>query len=304
MAKGGKEILRRIKSVGNTKKITKAMKMVAQAKMKKAQDKAHATKAYAEKAYQILLNLSMTGEFKTHPLFTAKAHDKTLYIVISSNKGLCGGLNTNVLKELEKHAKNKSSQEKYFIPVGRKGEEYILRMKYNLDTKFPFDTDATTYKDIKPLTKHIFKQFEQGNANEVFLVYTKFINTLVQKAEVIKLLPFDEEFMRLGEEKISNIQYPISNKGQEMKVSTKYKFEPHEDILIVPLIHHIVEAQILQACYESSASEHSARMMAMQNATDNAGELMDELTLIYNKARQATITQEISEIVAGAGAQG
>ena len=288
----GKEIRGKIKSVENTKKITKAMEMVAASKMRKAQERMRAARPYAEKVRSLAANLSQaTPEYK-HP-FMLKHDDAKLagFIVVTTDKGLCGGLNTNVLRAVTNQMKDVqtgggSSQA---VAIGNKGFNFLNRVGA------PVVSHATQLGDAPQLDKLIgpvkvmLDAFVAGKVDAVYLCYTKFINTMKQEPMVEQLLPLSAE--RLEQTAAEKAQY-----------GWDYIYEPDAATVIDDLLTRYIEALVFQAVAENMASEQSARMVAMKAATENAGNLIAELKLVYNKTRQAAITTELSEIVSGAAA--
>ncbi|MBA5685884.1 F0F1 ATP synthase subunit gamma [Rugamonas apoptosis] len=287
----GKEIRGKIKSVENTKKITKAMEMVAASKMRKAQDRMRAARPYSDKIRNIAANLATANPEYTHPFLAEEqsvAAKAVGFIIVTTDKGLCGGLNTNVLRlvtsktrELET-AGNKIAA----VAIGNKGLGFLNRVGV------PVVAQATQIGDTPHLDKLIgpvkvmLEQFQNGQLDAVYLCYTKFINTMKQEPMVEQLLP-----LPAGKKQ--------ADKGTH---SWDYIYEPDAATVIDELLERYVEALVYQAVAENLASEQSARMVAMKSASDNAGNVIGELKLIYNKTRQAAITKELSEIVAGAAA--
>lgn len=304
MAASGKELLRRIKSVSNTQQITGAMQMVAASKMMKAQEKALQTRAYAHKALEILAHIGTRLGYVKHPLLTKTEKKGTgvLICVVTSNKGLCGSLNTNVLKKVSEFKRDleKDGVDKIdFVTVGKKGKDAVLRMKGNLIADFSEQiSDTYDSADVLPLSHMLVKEFESGNYNRVYLVYTHFISTLTQTTIIKRIAPISDDIKSVLK------QIDENYKEEELpKLTTPYTIEPAENEVIDSLLDILIDAQMFQMILESTASEHSARMVAMKNATEAAGDLIEDLRLTYNKARQASITQEISEIVGGVEAQ-
>ena len=289
----GKEIRGKIKSVESTKKITKAMEMVSASKMRKAQDRMRAARPYSEKIRNLASNLSTaTPEYK-HPFMLTHADAKVAgFIVVTTDKGLCGGLNTNVLravtvklKELEgKGVKTQS------VAIGNKGYGFLNRIGAKVVAHVVQMGDQPHLDKMIGPVKVLLDAYAAGRLSAVYLCYTRFINTMKQEPVVQQLLPLSAEAMR-AETQQAGGQY-----------GWDYIYEPDPQAVIDELLVRYVEALVFQAVAENMASEHSARMVAMKAATDNAGNLIGELKLIYNKTRQAAITKELSEIVAGAAA--
>jgi len=287
----GKEIRGKIKSVENTKKITKAMEMVAASKMRKAQDRMRAARPYSDKIRNIASNLATANPEYTHP-FMAQAKSVEAkavgFIVVTTDKGLCGGMNTNVLRlvtqktrELET-AGNKIEA----VAIGNKGLGFLNRVGVKVVSHAIQIGDTPHLDKLIGPVKVMLDQYQDGKLDAVYLCYTKFINTMKQEPMVEQLLP-------LAADKLE---------GDKGNHSWDYIYEPEAQTVIDELLVRYVEALVYQAVAENLASEQSARMVAMKAATDNAGKLIGELQLVYNKARQAAITKELSEIVGGAAA--
>lgn len=271
-------IKRRIKSAQNIAQITRAMEMVAASKMKKAQDQALLGKPYAEKIYQAVRELGTHIEKKFHPLLSVgDPKGKTLIVLISTNKGLCGGLNTNLFRIVQREFTDLDTD---FISVGKKGESFIVRMGKNLIADF---SQKVPFKENVPaLTKILVDGFIEGTYNKIYLVYNTFLTALKQIPTKKMILPISafEEVKSEADVKFS-----------------EFVIEPNISDILENLLPHYLENQVRTAIFEAEASEHSARMIAMKNATDSALDFVDELTLIYNKARQEKITYEIADIV-------
>lgn len=281
-------IKRRIGSVKNTKQITKAMELVAASKMRRAQDQARATREYREAADDILTHLSTVTELDRHPLFVRRKQKSQLLIVVTSDRGLAGAYNGNVLRELAKiiSENQKKSIETKIITVGRKGAQFVSRLdKSLLLSAYPMVSDHPSPSEIRPIITEALKTFESGKADSLTILNTEFISNISQVVHFEELLPTVPPTERL-----------------EMSPLQPAFFEPSIEAIVEDAVLRLIEVQVWQFILESLASEHSMRMMAMKSATDNAGEIIDDLTLEYNTARQAAITQEIAEIVGGAEA--
>jgi F-type H+-transporting ATPase subunit gamma len=287
----GKEIRGKIKSVENTKKITKAMEMVAASKMRKAQDRMRHARPYSDKIRNIAANLATANPEYTHP-FLAQAKDTQAkavgFIVVTTDKGLCGGLNTNVLRmvtskmrELEA-AGNKIDA----VAIGNKGLGFLNRVGAKVVASATALGDTPHLDKLIGPVKVMLDAYQDGKLDAVYLCYTKFINTMKQEPTMEQLLPLPA----------------VKLEGDKGAHSWDYIYEPEAQVVIDDLLVRYVEALIYQAVAENLASEQSARMVAMKSASDNAGNVIGELKLIYNKTRQAAITKELSEIVAGAAA--
>jgi F-type H+-transporting ATPase subunit gamma len=284
----GKEIRGKIKSVENTKKITKAMEMVAASKMRKAQERMRAARPYAEKVRQITGNLSRANPEYTHPFMQTNDAKTSGFVLVTTDKGLCGGMNTNILRALT--AQLKELQAKGLgveaVAIGNKGLGFLNRINAKVVSSATGLGDTPHLDKLIGPVKTLLDAYTEGRVNAVYVCYTKFINTMKQEAVIEQLLPLSAETMQEGA------------KGRDWD----YEYEPDAASVIDELLLRYVEAQVFQAVAENMASEQSARMVAMKAATDNAGSVIGELKLVYNKTRQAAITKELSEIVAGAAA--
>ncbi|HTY03774.1 MAG TPA: F0F1 ATP synthase subunit gamma [Rhodocyclaceae bacterium] len=287
----GKEIRTKIKSVQNTRKITKAMEMVAASKMRKAQDRMRAARPYSEKIRRLAANLSAaTLSDYRHPFLAKESGSKPTrvgLIVVTTDKGLCGGLNTNVLRSLVGSMRDwerDGATEIRVTCIGNKGLGFMQRMGAKVVSNVTHLGDTPHLEKLIGPVKVMIDAVQSGELDRVYIAYTRFVNTMKQEPVVEQLLPLTGE--RLG-----------TPQGH-----WDYLYEPEARVVIDELLIRYVEALIYQAVAENMASEQSARMVAMKSATDNAGNVIKELQLIYNKARQAAITKEISEIVGGAAA--
>jgi F-type H+-transporting ATPase subunit gamma len=285
----GKEIRGKIKSVENTKKITKAMEMVAASKMRKAQDRMRAARPYAEKVRQIAGNLSRANPEYVHPFMVKNDAKAVGYIVVTTDKGLCGGLNTNILRAVTGQLKDLQSQGQSaeVVAIGNKGLGFMNRVGAKVVSHVTGLGDTPHLDKLIGPVKVLLDAYTEGRINAVYVCYTKFINTMKQESVIEQLLPLSAQSLQDN-----------SNKGHDWD----YIYEPDAQAVIDDLLLRYVEAQVYQAVAENMASEQSARMVAMKAATDNAGSVISELKLVYNKTRQAAITKELSEIVAGAAA--
>ena len=285
----GKEIRGKIKSVENTKKITKAMEMVAASKMRKAQQRMRAARPYAERVRSLAANLShATPEYK-HPFLVANDGAKTAgFIVVTTDKGLCGGLNTNVLRAVTAKLKELDAQgvNAEAVAIGNKGFGFLNRVGATVVSHATQLGDTPQLEKLIGPVKVLLDAYAAGTLKVVYLCYTRFINTMRQEPVIQQLLPLTDEQMQ----------------KEDGKHGWDYIYEPDAKVVIDELLVRYVEALVYQATAENMASEQSARMVAMKSATDNAGNVIGELKLVYNKTRQAAITKELSEIVAGAAA--
>ena len=285
----GKEIRSQIKSVENTKKITKAMEMVAASKMRKAQERMLAARPYSEKVRNIAAHLGEANPEYTHPFMQENGDAKKAgVIVVTTDKGLCGGLNTNVLRVVINKVRDLQGAGVAVeaVAIGNKGLGFLNRSGVKVVSQVTGLGDQPHLDKLIGPVKSLLDQYAEGKLNAVYLCYTKFINTMKQESVVEQLLP------------LSNEQMQANKTG----ASWEYIYEPDAQTVIDDLLVRYVESLVYQAVAENMASEQSARMVAMKAATDNAGNVINELKLVYNKTRQAAITTELSEIVAGAAA--
>lgn len=297
MAKA-KEIKSRIKSVSNTKKITRAMEMVSAAKMRKAIEAVLRTRIYANLSWETVLNLSKSVNGDSHPLLTKKEADKKIGVVLlTSNRGLCGGFNTAIMNKIHKHIKSLGNVETDFFLFGKKGAAIHKNYGYNIVAEFPKLDLSSEVKEVIPVAKMIMEDFLAGKYDKIFVAYTDFASASKQVPRVKQLLPVD---IKAEDRELGSVEG--GNGIKKDNVNIEYTFEPNPREVLDALIPRLIEVQLFQALLESNASEHSARMMTMHQATDAASEMAKELTLFYNKARQAAITAEIAEIAAGAEA--
>src|SRR5581483_1354591 len=281
MAANTRDIRRRIKSIKNTAQITKAMQMVAAAKMRKAQSAALAGRPYADLMNKVLVSLSGRTDPALSEFLEVRPVKKEIVLIVSTDKGLCGALNTNLLREVNQF----DSEKTVFVGAGRKGVQFIARTKRQLLADFEVK-DSPGLLDTKPISKFVIEKFISREVDKVSVLYTHFVNTLTQKPTVKTLLPIHPSEIGSKEEAAA-----VAGEG-----STEYIFEPNALDVLSGILPHYVHFQVFQMILDSRASEHSARMVAMKNATDNAKQLIKDLTLEYNKIRQAAITTELLEI--------
>jgi F-type H+-transporting ATPase subunit gamma len=288
----GKEIRGKIKSVENTKKITKAMEMVAASKMRKAQERMRAARPYSDKVRNIAANLGKANPEYTHPFMRHNDVKAAGVIVVSTDKGLCGGLNTNILRgvtqklrELQGAGANVQT-----VAIGNKGLGFLNRIGAPVVSHVTQLGDTPHLERLIGPVKVLLDQYAAGKLNAVYIAYTKFINTMRQEPVIEQLLPLSADKMQ------------ADSKAAGGEPGWDYIYEPDAKSVIDDLLLRYVEGLVYQAVAENMASEQSARMVAMKAATDNAGNLINELKLVYNKTRQAAITKELSEIVSGAAA--
>ncbi len=288
----GKEIRGKIKSVENTRKITKAMEMVAASKMRKAQERMRAARPYADKIRNITANLSRANpEYKSPYMRTGSSSKAVGFIVVTTDKGLCGGLNTNILRAVTQQMKDAQSAggSVKAVAIGNKGLGFLNRFGVPVLSQAVQLGDAPQLDKLIGPVKTMLDAFVEGKLDAVYLCYTRFLNTMKQEPRVELLLPLSAE--RLAQ-----------SAAEQSTYGWDYLYEPDAPTVIADLLTRYIEALVFQSVAENMASEQSARMVAMKAATDNAGTLINELKLIYNKTRQAAITKELSEIDGGAAA--
>ncbi|MCX7670999.1 MAG: ATP synthase F1 subunit gamma [Anaerolineae bacterium] len=281
-----REIRRRIRSVRNIAKVTKAMETVAAAKMRKAQQQVLATRPYAQKSWEVLTHLArLPNGTAAHPLLEKRDGQRVGLLLITADRGLAGAYNSNMIRVAATQiaAWQAEGKEVHLVTVGRKGRDWMLRHGPPLKAEFTGLGDRPSSRDVGPIAQIVIQDFIAGHCDAVYLGYTNFVNTIRQEPVIRQLLP-------------------ITPAPVETTVAADYIFEPSPTAILDELLTGLTELQILQAIYEAIASEQSARMVAMRNATDAANDLIADLTLSYNKARQEAITKELLDIVGGANA--
>ena len=282
----GKEIRVKINSIKSTRKITRAMEMVAASKMRKAQERMHASRPYTEKMRNVVAHLAHAHPEYKHPYLLEREVSRVGFIIISSDRGLCGGLNNNMFKVLVGKMKewHDTGAEIDLCTIGAKASAFFTRLKGNIIAKTSHLGDTPEITELIGVVKVMLDAYDEGKLDRLFLVYNDFINTMTQKPVVDQLLPIQAE------------------QSEELAHHWDYMYEPEAREVLSALLTRYIESLVYQGVVENLSCEQAARMVAMKSASDNAGELIDELQLVYNKARQAAITQEISEIVGGAAA--
>jgi F-type H+-transporting ATPase subunit gamma len=283
---GVKDLKRRIRSIKSTQQITKAMKMVAAAKLRRAQERAEASRPYTETLQGTLARLVGVSSDVEHPLLVKRDEVlKTGYIVVTADRGLCGGYNTNIIRATtDAIAADERKPDTGIIAVGKKSRDFF-RKRGGIEAEFINLGDKITYADAREIAQYVINAYENEEFDEIYLVYARFINALRQVPTVVKILP---------------IEPPEASGADERNV--EYIYEPSAESILVNLLPRYLGSQIYHAMLEGKASEQGARMTAMGNASENAGEIIDNLTLRMNKVRQAAITDEILDIVGGAEA--
>ncbi len=278
---GVRDIRRRIRSVSNMQQITKAMKMVAAAKLRRAQEKVIASRPYAKQIQDVLARLAQAQTDASHPLLEKRPVKRVGYILITSDRGLCGGFNANLIRLTRGIFEEQRDAESGLITVGRKGSDYFNRSNVKIISRFTGLGDNPDYNQARKIAGEIIGLYTSGEVDEVYLVFSKFVSVLTQEPTLAKILPIEPS---------------------EEKAGGDYIYEPSPQQMLEYLLPSYLESQVFSALLESKASEEGARMTAMDSATENAKEMIDKLTLAMNRARQAAITKEISEIVGGAAA--
>jgi len=283
---GAKEIRNKIGSIAQTKKITKAMELVAASKMRKAQDKMQLTRPYAEKALQVISHVANSNTDYKHPFTITREVKRAGYIIISSDRGLCGGLNNGLFKSVLTSLRNQQQHniEVDLCLIGSKAASFFHKIGANIVAHASHLGDAPNASDLIGIVKVMLDKYRNNEIDVLYLCYNQFINTMTQAPQLQQVLPIQQ------------------SNDESSQYYWDYIYEPDSKSLLDMLMTRYIESQVYQAVVENAACEQAARMVAMKSATDNAGELIDQLQLAYNKARQAIITQEISEIVSGAEA--
>ena len=277
-----KDIRRRIKSIRNIGQLTKAMQMVAASKMRKAQQHALAGRPYATLMNKVLVSLQKRTDPTTHPLLHIRPINKELVLIISTDKGLAGALNTNLFREASHFEASKS----VYVVTGRKARQFVTRTKRELLADFELK-DAPSFVETKPIARFVMEKFLSLEVDKVSVLYTQFINTVNQKPVLRTLLPISSFDLPKGEAEGAN---------EDVDLMATYTFEPNAEAVLDVMLPYYIQYQVFQMILDARASEHSARMVAMKNATDNANQFIKDLTLEYNKMRQASITTELLEI--------
>ncbi|RKD21975.1 ATP synthase F1 subcomplex gamma subunit [Caminicella sporogenes DSM 14501] len=279
---GMRDIKRKIRSVNSTKQITKAMELVSTAKLKRTRDRLEITQPYFETVKNTVQDILKNSKDLKHEYLNEREVKKSLYIIITADRGLCGGYNINAIKKAVEDIKSK--EDAVIIAIGQKARDYFKKRDYKVVREFVHISEKPEYKHARIIAKEALTLYKEEKVDEVKIIYTKFISTISQEAQILRLLPVDK-------------------KDEDEKVEFKFvSYEPSPEAVLDYLVPKYIESTVYGAMVESAASEQAARRIAMENATDNAEEMIDNLTLSFNQARQAAITQEISEIVGGAEA--
>jgi F-type H+-transporting ATPase subunit gamma len=280
-----RELRTRIRAVKNIEKITRAMKLVAAARLRRAQERAHATRPYAERMQEVMQNLSRAAGDVTHPLLEVREERTIAAIIVTSDRGLCGSYNTNLLRRAMELLRPRDPESVRLVLIGRKGMNFFRRHRYSVAATMPLSSTEIKFSDVQPIVTVVRELFESRQVDAVYVVYQRFVSPTTQQPTILPLLPLRP-----------------SSDGAESEGSEEIIFEPSAQELLGRLLPRYVDTQVYRTLVEAVASEHGARMMSMSAATSNAGEMIDTLTLSLNRARQAAITKEIAEIVGGAEA--
>lgn len=285
-----REIRTRLRTVRNIEKITRAMKLVAAARLKRAQDRVSAARPYAERMEQMMRRLSEAGAQVTHPLLEVREEKNIAVLVITSDRGMAGSYNTNLLRLATQFLRSRDPENVKLLLLGRKGQQFFRRTNYQVVDAQPLGSGATlAFSDVQPIVRTLRNMFESGEVDAVYVIYQRFRSAMTQIPTVLSLLP---------------LKPPDEDEAQAVEASAggEMIFEPDPENLLGRLLPRYVDTQVFRAVAEAIASEHGARMTSMSAATENAGQMIDSLTLTLNRARQAAITKEIAEIVGGAEA--
>ncbi|HBQ29425.1 ATP F0F1 synthase subunit gamma [Peptococcaceae bacterium SCADC1_2_3] len=277
-----RDLRRKIKSVESTQQITKAMKAVAAAKMRRAQEDVVSARPYARRLREVLGRVAISASSVRHPLLEVREPKKVAFLIVTADRGLCGGFNSNLIRLTSQEAKNFTEVD--FICAGRKGRDFFRRLRRNIIFEYIGLGETVRVDQAREIAAFVMQKYEQKELDVVYVTYSEFVNVLIQRPKIAKLLPIE----------------PPEESGEVKKVD--YIFEPEAEEIMAEMLPMYVENFIFHALLESKASEQSARMTAMDNATENANEIIGQLTLQMNKARQAAITKELLEIVSGAAA--
>jgi F-type H+-transporting ATPase subunit gamma len=278
------DIRRRIRSVKSTQQITKAMKMVSAAKLRRAQEAMFAARPYARKMMEVLNSMASRATPDAHPLLEERGHEKVLLVVITADKGLCGAFNANIIRTATRFLADREEGDVELALVGRKARDFFRRRTVKVRSERVGAFQALRYQTARELAGELMEAFTSGEADQVFLVYNEFKSVIQQRLVIDRLLPIERHALRPQEPNLD------------------YLYEPEPAGIFATILPKHVEVQVWKALLESQAAEHGARMTSMDAATNNASEMIDRLTLYMNKVRQAAITKEIIEVVSGAGA--
>ena len=279
-----RHIKRRIESVRSTQQITSAMKMVAAAKLRKVQQNLMKSRPYAHELVQVIGHVTAMGKRKRHPLLASRNGDKVCYVLITADKGLCGSFNTNLIRQANHEWNNSEAEEKYLITIGRKGYEHFKRRDFPIMEHYEDIFDSLDFSKAQTISTNLIRYFTSHKVDRVYIIYQEFKSAIQQIMKVEQFLPIE----------------PVV--PDKERFPANFVFEPNASVVLSELIPQMLAVQIWKCLLESSTSEMGSKMTAMETATENAGEMINELVLYYNKARQAAITNELNEIVSGAEA--
>jgi F-type H+-transporting ATPase subunit gamma len=282
-----RDIVRRIDSIKNTQKITKAMQVVAATRLRRAQQAVQAARPYSEKMVEVLQTTSERATEYKHPFLVRREGKRAVMVLVTTDKGLCGAINVNNIRAATRFMNEHYTQDQRYVTVGRKGRDWLLRYRRSVIAEVSGISDRPTVAEILPAITVALEEYTKGNTDAVILCYAKWISTMRQEPTVQTLIP---------------AEIPVREEGKSTGPRADYIYEPDPESVLDGLLPRYVETQIFQAVLENKASEYSAKMIAMQNATNAAGDLIQALTLYANKVRQAGITTELMEIVSGAEA--
>lgn len=299
------DIRKRIKSVKNTRQVTKAMEAVAASKMRKSVDRAQAAKEYARLATEMIGNIGTGSKAQMHPFVQKKEGKKVLLLLVTSDRGLCGSYNANVIKVALNKIQSIGLENIDVVCMGKKGQQAMRRISKEFIASFS-PIDKPNSQNTREISQYITESYKKGDYAQAYIAFTDFKSSIKQEAVVKQILPITEEIEAVaGPEKTATQSRSVGAQPQETgayAMETEYLFEPSDEAILEKMIPRLIETQVYQTILESLASEHLSRMLAMRNATDSASDMIDELTLTYNQARQSAITQEIAEISAGKAA--
>lgn len=300
-----RDIRRKMKAIKSTKQVTKAMELVAASKMRRAVSSAHQLRQYALKAWKILTSLD-SAQTEEHPFTKSRPIEKVLALVITSDRGLCGGLNSQLLRLVNQYMKGLGELSTFstidFVTVGRKGHQQLTRLNQHVLATFPALSNNPTYRDTLPIASLLIEQFKNGTYDHVVIFQTNFLSPLLQTPAVKVLLPFKSESIEKILPQYEEKKFKEDVEEHKNTETREHNFEPSAEDVLSVILPQLTTIQIHHAILESVASEHSARMVAMKNATENASDIVSDLTLVYNSTRQAKITAELAELSASKAA--
>lgn len=304
MARSLRDIRRKIKATKSTRQVTKALELVSASKMRRATQNAVRLREYAVTAWGMLERLA-SAQTGLHPFLQERKPSKVLVVLFSSDRGLCGGLNAQLFRRATQYisaSKNLELETLDFVGIGRKGQQFLRRMDQNVIATFPAFSNHPTFRDVLPLTRLLTDSFRKGTYDHVVLMYPDFVSVLIQDPTAKVLLPLSKDTLHEMIEGLASEKPSRAKKEESGADETEYKFEPSVTEVLDVILPQLTEIQVYQAALEAAASEHSARMIAMRNATDNASDLLEDLSLTYNQTRQAGITAELAELSASKAA--